>query len=306
MHTLSPAKAWTGGLSALRKPLLHFHTQINVSLPWGEIDMDFMNLNQAAHGDREFGYIETRMGIPRKTVVGHASDPAARADRDLDAGGARTPRARSLRMARFGDNMRDVAVTEGDKVEAQIKLGISVSTYGVNDLVAAVDGASTDEVDAIADAYESSYAVVDDLARGCSRCVPASRRSGRRASFTTHADLSPLPVPLARDLTAIEIRDGYEEATGHVLVEAVGEHGAVKVPGVLARGHGVFAWGRDALNAVEIAVTIEEVARLAALTLALAPHVHALPADILDEHYERKHGPHATYGQRSALASGAV
>ena len=120
MHTFTPAKMWIAGLDALRKPLLHLHTQANVALPWADIDMDFMNLNQAAHGDREFGYIQTRLGVPRKTVVGHVSDPAvAAADRRLGARRRRpAPSCARLRLARFGDNMRDVAVTEGDKVEA--------------------------------------------------------------------------------------------------------------------------------------------------------------------------------------------
>src|SRR5262245_42021369 len=148
MHTFSPAKMWIAGLDALAKPLLHLHTQANVELPWSEIDMDFMNLNQAAHGDREFGYIQARLGVPRKTVAGHVSDPRvtgrvgawARA-----AAGARA--ARSLRMARFGDNMRDVAVTEGDKVGAQATLGISVNGYGVNTLVDAVAETVDSDVD---------------------------------------------------------------------------------------------------------------------------------------------------------------
>ena len=138
MHTFSPAKMWITGLDALRKPLLHLHTQLNEALPWASIDMDFMNLNQAAHGDREFGYIQTRLGVARKTVAGHASDPAlVGPDRRLDPG--RAPAATTcdgLRLARFGDNMRDVAVTEGDKVEAELRFGVSVNTYGVNDLVA--------------------------------------------------------------------------------------------------------------------------------------------------------------------------
>ena len=141
MHTFSPAKMWITGLDALQKPLLHLHTQAGEPLPWAEIDMDFMNLNQAAHGDREFGYIQTRLGVSRKTVAGHVTHPATLAGcRRL---GARRPRGdatvRSLRLARFGDNMRDVAVTEGDKVEAQRRFGVSVNTYGVNDLVAVVD-----------------------------------------------------------------------------------------------------------------------------------------------------------------------
>jgi len=170
MHTFSPAKAWIAGLDVLGKPLMHFHTQANLSLPWAEIDMDFMNLNQAAHGDREFGYIETRMGLRRKTVVGHASDPDVRgrisswvyATIGLHA-------ARTLRLARFGDNMRDVAVTEGDKVEAQIRLGTSVNTYSVNDLVAAVDAVSPSSVDAIVSEYEELYTVAPELATGAPR-----------------------------------------------------------------------------------------------------------------------------------------
>src|SRR3954462_12670551 len=129
MHTFSPAKMWISGLDALRTPLLHLHTQSNVALPWADIDMDFMNLNQAAHGDREVGYIQSRLGVARKTVAGHVSDP-----RVLQRIGAWARAAtgysemRSLKLVRFGDNMRDVAVTEGDKVEAQLRFGVSVNT----------------------------------------------------------------------------------------------------------------------------------------------------------------------------------
>jgi L-arabinose isomerase len=135
MHTFSPAKMWIAGLDQLRKPLLHLHTQANVELPWDSIDMDFMNLNQAAHGDREYAYIASRLGVARTTVVGHASNPAvakrvgtwARAA----AGWAAT---HELKLVRFGDNMRNVAVTEGDKTEAELRFGVSVNTWGVNDL----------------------------------------------------------------------------------------------------------------------------------------------------------------------------
>src|SRR4051812_13335802 len=130
MHTFSPAKMWITGLDALRKPLLHLHTQLNEALPWSTIDMDFMNLNQAAHGDREFGFIQTRLGVPRKTVAGHVSDPAVVARIDAWARAAiGADHLRNLRLARFGDNMRDVAVTEGDKVEAELRFGVSVNTY---------------------------------------------------------------------------------------------------------------------------------------------------------------------------------
>ena len=131
MHTFSPAKMWIAGLAGLRKPLLHLHTQFNRDLPWSEIDMDFMNLNQSAHGDREFGFIETRLRLRRKTVVGHWRDPAVVARLAAWTRAAcGWHEAQTLAVARFGDNMRQVAVTEGDKLEAQIRLGISVNGYG--------------------------------------------------------------------------------------------------------------------------------------------------------------------------------
>jgi len=167
MHTFSPAKMWISGLDALQKPLLHLHTQAGESLPWSEIDMDFMNLNQAAHGDREFGYIQTRLGVSRKTVAGHVTHPetlAAVGAWGRAARGAAT--IRSLRVARFGDNMRDVAVTEGDKVEAQRRFGVSVNTYGVNDLVAIVDQVDEAEIDSLVADYDEQYAVVPTLRAG--------------------------------------------------------------------------------------------------------------------------------------------
>jgi L-arabinose isomerase len=164
MHTFSPAKMWIAGLDALRKPLLHLHTQANVALPWSSIDMDFMNLNQAAHGDREFGHIQTRLGVPRKTVAGHVSDPAV-AERILawTRAASGVAEVRTLKLARFGDNMRDVAVTEGDKVEAQLRFGVSVNTYGVNELVEAVDAASDADVNALVKEYEELYRVAPEL-----------------------------------------------------------------------------------------------------------------------------------------------
>ena len=170
MHTFSPAKMWIAGLDALGKPLLHLHTQANVSLPWAEIDMDFMNLNQAAHGDREFGYIETRLGVARKTVAGHASDPAVteRIGTWVRAA-AGAHEGRHLKLARFGDNMRDVAVTEGDKVEAQLRLGVSVTTYGVNDLVEQVDAVPDDAVADLVKEYEQAYRLAPELRPGGER-----------------------------------------------------------------------------------------------------------------------------------------
>lgn len=170
MHTFSPAKMWITGLDSLRKPLAHLHTQHNVALPWSEIDFDFMNLNQAAHGDREFGYIQTRLGVPRKTIVGHASDPRVRAElATWQRAAAGLAAARSLKLARFGDNMRFVAVTEGDKTEAELRFGVQVNTWGVNDLAHAVAAASDAEIDALVAEYEELYAVAPELRRGGER-----------------------------------------------------------------------------------------------------------------------------------------
>ncbi|WP_434443209.1 L-arabinose isomerase [Lentzea sp. E54] len=170
MHTFSPAKMWITGLDLLRKPLLHLHTQLNEALPWSTIDMDFMNLNQAAHGDREFAYVQTRIGVARKTVAGHASDPvvAERIDGWARAA-AGLAYLRSLRLARFGDNMRDVAVTEGDKVEAELRFGVSVNTYGVNDLVAVVDAVPDAGIDLLVADYAETYRLSPELARGRER-----------------------------------------------------------------------------------------------------------------------------------------
>lgn len=170
MHTFSPSKMWIHGLGVLAKPLLHLHTQANEALPWDKIDFDFMNLNQAAHGDREHGYILSRLNLPRKTVVGHVSNPAvitqvanwARAAAGWDA-------AQNLKLARFGDNMRNVAVTEGDKTEAEIRFGVQVNTWGVNELVEAVDAASDAAVDDLVDLYLASYDVVPELLKGGAR-----------------------------------------------------------------------------------------------------------------------------------------
>ncbi len=179
MHTFSPARSWIAGLKVLDKPLLHLHTQANVSLPWSTIDMDFMNLNQAAHGDREFGYLLARLGVRRKTVVGHASDAALRARVASWARAALGVRAaRRLRLARFGDNMRDVAVTEGDKVEAQVRFGADVKAYGVNDLVAAVDSATDAEVDDLVSEYAERYELAPELAKGADR-HPSLREAAR-------------------------------------------------------------------------------------------------------------------------------
>ncbi|UNX54463.1 L-arabinose isomerase [Georgenia sp. TF02-10] len=170
MHTFSPAKMWIQGLDALTKPMLHLHTQANVVLPWADLDMDFMNLNQAAHGDREFGYLAARLGARRKTVVGHAAAPPVQAKVGTWVRAAAGWDAmRHLRLARFGDNMRGVAVTEGDKTEAELALGVAVDTWGVNDFVAAVEAADDADVDALVAEYDEAYDVAPELGPGGER-----------------------------------------------------------------------------------------------------------------------------------------
>ncbi len=271
MHTFSPAKMWISGLDALRKPLLHLHTQLNASLPWQSIDMDFMNLNQSAHGDREFGFIQTRLGVARKTVAGHVSDPDVVARIDAWArAAAGVAHLRALRLARFGDNMRDVAVTEGDKVEAELRFGVSVNTYGVNDLVEVVDAVPDATVEDVVQDYLASYRVEAALLPG-RRAVrvaalrgPARRRADRvprRRRFRgVHDELrgSRRPAPTARrgraavdgagrrvrrggrleDLDAARggEADGARAARRHLV------HGGLHVP--LRPGHARRFWAR--------------------------------------------------------------
>ncbi len=167
MHTFSPAKMWIAGLLSLQKPFVHLHTQFNRDLPWGDIDMDFMNLNQAAHGDREFGFIGSRLRIQRKVVVGHWQEENVQKKIGLwTRAAAGWNELRHLKVARWGDNMREVAVTEGDKVEAQIKLGVSVNGYGVGDLVKFVNGISDHAIDDLVAAIEAKYYVADSLKKG--------------------------------------------------------------------------------------------------------------------------------------------
>ena len=170
MHTFSPAKMWIAGLAALRKPLLHLHTQFHQALPWSEIDMEYMNTHQSAHGDREFGFMASRMRLRRKTVVGHWRDPAALARIGRWARAACGWQESSrLRVARIGDNMRHVAVTEGDKVEAQLRLGFAVDAYGIGDLVDAIDAVPPRDVDELIADYERRYELVAELRDGGAR-----------------------------------------------------------------------------------------------------------------------------------------
>jgi L-arabinose isomerase len=222
MHTFSPAKMWIAGLRLLKKPFLHLHTQFNREIPWAEIDMDFMNLNQSAHGDREFGFICSRLRLNRKVVVGHWQDE----DIQHSIGSwSRSACAwadwQGARVARFGDNMRDVAVTEGDKVEAQIRLGYDVYGYGVGDLVRSVNQASDDDVQKMVEAYLDEYEVVPVLQPGGDRydsLVAGARievgmrnflEAGKFTAFTTTFEdlhgLAQLPGLAVQRL----MRDGY-------------------------------------------------------------------------------------------------
>lgn len=167
MHTFSPAKMWMGGLKALQKPLLHLHTQFNRDIPWNEIDMDFMNLNQSAHGDREFGFMATRMRLNRKVVVGHwQQEETIREIGIWSRAAAGWHDSKTSRVVRFGDNMRHVAVTEGDKVEAELTFGYSVNGYGIGDLVKVINDVSEAAIDSTVNEYEDLYSVAEPLRKG--------------------------------------------------------------------------------------------------------------------------------------------
>ncbi|MBG9785861.1 L-arabinose isomerase [Shouchella lehensis] len=214
MHTFSPAKMWIAGLKELTKPMLHLHTQYNRDIPWSTIDMDFMNLNQSAHGDREFGFMVSRMGINRKVIAGHWQDPNV-ANRVGDW--MKTVRAyqesKQLKVARFGDNMREVAVTEGDKVEAQIQLGWSVSGYGIGDLVETIKAVNDQAIATLMEEYRSLYTfhpdadvrAIEEQARIELGLETFLARGNYRAFSTTFEDLhgmSQLPGLAAQRLMA--------------------------------------------------------------------------------------------------------
>jgi L-arabinose isomerase len=223
MHTFSPARMWISGLASLQRPFLHLHTQYNRDLPWAEIDMDFMNLNQSAHGDRELAFMETRMGLVRKTVVGHWAEPGVR-----ERIGAWTRAAcgwrdaKALTVARFGDNMRQVAVTEGDKVEAQLRLGVTVSGYGVGDLVDAVAAVAEADVDRLVGEYEAAYDLAPQLRAG------GERRESLRDAARIEAGLR----EILERLGARAFTDTFEDL-----------HGLTQLPGIavqrlMAEGYG--------------------------------------------------------------------
>ncbi|VFS60258.1 L-arabinose isomerase [Leminorella grimontii] len=170
LHTFSPAKMWIGGLSVLEKPLLQLHTQYRNEIPWDSIDMDFMNLNQTAHGGREFGFIGARMRREFTAVVGSWQDKGVhqKLDRWMRVA-AGLYESQNLKVARFGDNMREVAVTEGNKVSAQIAFGYAVNGYGLGDLVSVVDAVSQGDVNALIDEYEATYRLTDVVKVGGSK-----------------------------------------------------------------------------------------------------------------------------------------
>jgi L-arabinose isomerase len=167
MHTFSPARMWIAGLNLLNKPYVHFHTQYHRDIPWGEIDMDYMNLHQSAHGDREFGFINTRMRKNRKVIVGHWRDPEALQELAIWMRvAAAWNDSQGARIARFGDNMRDVAVTEGNKVSAQMVLGYEVNAYSLGHLIEHVDAAEEQQINALLEEYEASYRLTDRVREG--------------------------------------------------------------------------------------------------------------------------------------------
>jgi L-arabinose isomerase len=215
MHTFSPAKMWIGGLKILQKPMLHLHTQFNRDIPWGEIDMDFMNLNQSAHGDREFGFMMSRMRIMRKVVVGHWQDSNVlkKIDTWIRAA-AGWHDWQGARFVRFGDNMRYVAVTEGDKVEAELKFGYSVNTHGVGDLVKVINETSDSEVDQLCAVYGDQYELTGSLKKG-------------GAQYSSLQEAAKIEIGLRNFLQAGNFKgftDTFEDL-----------HGLVQLPGIAAQ-----------------------------------------------------------------------
>ncbi|WP_139921308.1 L-arabinose isomerase [Hymenobacter sp. DG01] len=223
MHTFSPAKMWINGLKILQKPLAHLHTQFNRDIPWQDIDMDFMNTNQSAHGDREFGFIGARLKLKRKVVVGHwqSADVHERLSIWARAASAWAD-WQGARIVRFGDNMRYVAVTEGDKVEAELKFGYSVNTYGIGDLVAVINQVSDDQVNELLATYEQEYELGADLKEG----------GEQRDSLREAARIEVGMRQFLQDTKAIGFTDTFEDL-----------HGMAQLPGIatqrlMAEGYG--------------------------------------------------------------------
>ncbi|HTE31863.1 MAG TPA: L-arabinose isomerase [Chryseolinea sp.] len=223
MHTFSPAKMWIGGLKILHRPLLHLHTQFNRDIPWSTIDMDFMNLNQSAHGDREFGFLLSRMRLSRKVVVGHWQDTGVhqRIGVWLRAA-AGWHDWQGARFCRFGDNMRYVAVTEGDKVEAEIAFGYAVNGYGIGDLVKVINQIGDPEIATLVTEYEDAYTL-----------SPSLMKNGEKRSSLIEA--ARIELGLKQFLEAGKFKgftDTFEDL-----------HGMVQLPGLpvqrlMAQGYG--------------------------------------------------------------------
>lgn len=228
MHTFSPAKMWIGGLTILQKPLLHLHTQFNRDIPWASIDMDFMNLNQSAHGDREFGYLLSRMRLNRKVVVGHWQQPDVSQSIDVwaRAAAARYDMQRA-RFVRFGDNMRYVAVTDGDKVGAQMTFGFSVNTHGVGDLVRVIDQVSDANIDRLTQEYADTYSLAGPLQQA------GNQHKSLREAARIELGMSQF------------LRDGNFQGYTNTFEDL---HGMVQLPGIasqrlMAAGYGFGAEG---------------------------------------------------------------
>jgi L-arabinose isomerase len=228
MHTFSPARMWIAGLRSLNKPLLHLHTQFNQELPWSTIDMDFMNLNQSAHGDREFGFLGARTRLRRKIVVGYWQDADVHAEIGIWARAACAWHdSQLLRIARFGDNMRNVAVTEGNKVNAEIHLGYSVSGYGVGDLAQRIQGVTDAETNKLTAEYDEVYAVAEQLREG----------GCRRQSLREAAKIE------------LGLRRFLQETGSHAFTDTFEDlHGLEQLPGIavqrlMADGYGFGAEG---------------------------------------------------------------
>ncbi len=213
MHTFSPAKMWITGLKILQKPLLHLHTQYNRDIPWQDIDMDFMNLNQSAHGDREFGFMVSRMRRNRKVVVGHWQDEAVISS--IEAwirAAAGWHDWQGAKFVRFGDNMRYVAVTDGDKVEAELQFGYSVNTHGIGDLVKVIGEIEDRTIDTLLEEYEDAYTISHALL------------NGQRASLR---DAARIEAGLRRFLEEGNFK-GFSDTFEDL-------HGMVQLPGIAAQ-----------------------------------------------------------------------
>jgi L-arabinose isomerase len=241
MHTFSPARMWIAGLRSLDKPLLHLHTQFNQELPWSTIDMDFMNLNQSAHGDREFGFIGARMRLKRKVIVGFWQDTVVHAELGVWIRAACAWHdAQQLRVARFGDNMRNVAVTDGNKVDAEVKLGYSVNGYGVGDLVKYVQQVTDAEIKKLAAEYDEAYTVVEALRPGGSR----------RQSMNDAARIESGLRAFLKETGSHAFTDTFEDL-----------HGLKQLPGIavqrlMAEGYGFGAEGDWKTSALVRAVKV--------------------------------------------------